>query len=138
MPSLFLYMGGGSAMNRHYRHGFQRTFTNDIYHVERRLREYDPHLYVMYSPKTGEHLIMDGLLEIAIMRIPQKGFETLDARVVSHIKRIHTANGFSAGQIVDKAEEKRLREQDKTVDDIAYNMARDMKRAVKNHAYGYV
>ena len=49
---------------------------------------------------------MDGLLEMSIMKIPQIGFEQLDSRVVNHIKRIHTANGFSAVQTVENTEKK--------------------------------
>ena len=52
---------------------------------------------------------MDGLLEMSIMKIPQIGFEQLDSRVVNHIKRIHTANGFSAVQTVENTEKKTKR-----------------------------
>ena len=33
----------------------------------------------MWNPKNGEHVIMDGLLDMSIMKIPQIGFEQLDA-----------------------------------------------------------
>ena len=49
---------------------------------------------------------MDGLLDMSIMKIPQIGFEQLDARIVDHIKRIHTVNGFSAVQTVEDTEKR--------------------------------
>lgn len=122
-------------MNRHWKHGFQRNMKNDLYHVEEQLQAYDPHLYVMYNPNSGEWLIMDGLMEFAVMRIPQIGFETLDSRVVSHLKKIHTANGFSASWEIKEADERREREQQRQMDDLAYNYAKDMERPVKELAY---
>ena len=77
--------------------------------MEEQLQSYDPHLYLMWNLKNGEHVIMDGLLEMSIMKIPQIGFEQLDSRVVNHIKRIHTANGFSAVQTVENTEKKTKR-----------------------------
>ncbi|OUB91689.1 2,3-dihydroxybenzoate--AMP ligase [Bacillus thuringiensis serovar medellin] len=121
------------------RRGFQRTFLNDIYHVEERLQSYDPHLYLMWNPKNGEHVIMDGLLDMSIMKIPQIGFEQLDARIVDHIKRIHTVNGFSAVQTVEDTEKKRQQEQERQLQDLAEDYARESKEAFWNaHAYGRV
>ncbi|MGQ7076327.1 hypothetical protein ACUN90_34550, partial [Escherichia sp. SP-MK2] len=57
-------------MNLYQRRGFQRTFLHDVYHVEEQLKAYDPHLYLMWNPKNGEHVIMDGLLEMSIMKKP--------------------------------------------------------------------
>lgn len=124
-----------SRMNRHYKDGFRTSIINDLYDVEPQLQEYDEHLYIMWNPNTGEHLVMDGLLEVAIMRIPQIGFECLDSRVVNHIKRIHTANGFSAVKELDSNRARREREQAAKVDDMAYNFAKDTRRAVRNLAY---
>ncbi|MBH0328263.1 2,3-dihydroxybenzoate--AMP ligase [Brevibacillus brevis] len=119
------------------RRGFQQTFTNDIYHIEERLQEYDEHLYIMYNTSTGEWLIMDGLIDHAIMKIPQIGFETLDARVVEHIKRIHIANGFSASQHVDANNEARQRDSDRKTADFAEYYAKESLEATRNLAlYG--
>lgn len=125
-------------MNRHWNNGFQTMITNDVYRVEDQLAAYDPYLYLMYNPNTGEHLVMDGLLEVAIMRIPQKGFPFMTSAVVDHIKRIHTANGFSAVAELEKSEAARAREFARKQQDLSDSLARDMQRAVKNHAYGYV
>ncbi|MED2748968.1 2,3-dihydroxybenzoate--AMP ligase [Bacillus thuringiensis] len=127
-------------MKKVYRkRGFQRTFLNDIYHVEEQLQDYDPHLYLMWNPKNGEHVIMDGLLETSIMKIPQIGFEELDSRIVDHIKRIHTANGFSAVQTVEDTEKKRQKEEERKLNDLAEDYARESKEAFWNaHAYGRV
>ncbi|MFE1630385.1 2,3-dihydroxybenzoate--AMP ligase [Brevibacillus reuszeri] len=121
------------------RKGFQRTFLNDVYHVEERLQEYDKDIYVMYNPSTGEWLIMDGLIDHAIMKIPQIGFETLDARVVNHIKRIHIANGFSASEEVDRNNEAQQRERDRQTEDFAEYFAKESLEASRNMAlYGRV
>lgn len=125
-------------MNRHNREGFTRVFTNDLYDVERQLQEYDEHLYIMWNPHNGQHLIMDGLTEMAIMRLPQIGFECLDSRIVSHIKRIHTNNGFSAIHQLEAMRERRESENERQKEDLAYNMAKDMYKSVKNIAYGTV
>lgn len=123
-------------MNRHYQLGFQTTFKNDIYHVEEQLQAYDSTLYIMFNPKTGEHLIMDGLLETAIMKIPQIGFEQLDSRLVDHIKRIHTANGFSAIEEIEQQFRRRERDQEKKLEDLAHDFAKESKEAFHN-AYSY-
>ncbi|MEJ9120264.1 2,3-dihydroxybenzoate--AMP ligase [Bacillus thuringiensis] len=93
----------------------------------------------MWNPKNGEHVIMDGLLETSIMKIPQIGFEELDSRIVDHIKRIHTANGFSAVQTVEDTEKKRQKEEERKLNDLAEDYARESKEAFWNaHAYGRV
>ncbi|HEQ3529523.1 TPA: 2,3-dihydroxybenzoate--AMP ligase [Bacillus cereus] len=126
-------------MNPYQKRGFQRTVLNDIYHVEEQLQSYDPHLYLMWNPKNGEHVIMDGLLDMSIMKIPQIGFEELDSRVVNHIKKIHTANGFSAVQTVENTEKKRQQEEERKLNDLAEDYARESKEAFWNaHAYGRV
>jgi len=122
-------------MNRHYRNGFQRTITNDIYRVEEQLQAYDEHLYIMYNPKTNEHLIMDGMIDMAVMKIPQPGFPYLNGSIVEHMKRIHTKNGFSAVEHVIASDIAREREFDRINDDMAENFARDTIKAAKQLAY---
>lgn len=39
--------------NAYEKRGFQRTFLNDIYHVEEQLQSYDAHLYLMWNLKMG-------------------------------------------------------------------------------------
>lgn len=122
-------------MSRHP--GFQRTFLNDLYYVEEQLQAYDEHLYLMWNPSNGQHLIMDGLLDIAVMRIPQPGFPVLSSRVVEHMKRIHTANGFSASAVIEENERRREKEIEWKTNDIAENFARDTLKFAKRAAlYG--
>lgn len=121
---------------RHEKRGFQKNMKNDLYYVEEQLQAYDPTLYIMFNPQKGEWLIMDGLMDIAIMKIPQIGFETLDSRVVEHIRKIHTANGFNAMHEVMEAEEKRAREQKRVLEDLAEDFAKESKEAFIN-AYDY-
>lgn len=119
-------------MNRHWKLGFQTNVKNDIYMVEEQLQAYDPTLYLMYNPATDDHLIMDGILEIAIMKIPQKGFETLDSRVVTHIRKIHSYRGFNVAHEFKEAEERREREFDRQQEDLIYNFAKDTEKHVRN------
>lgn len=121
-------------MNRHWLRGFQTNMKNDNYMVEERLQDYDPTLYLMYNPENGEHLIMDGILEIAIMKIPQIGFEVLDSRVVERIKKIHTGRGFRASFELKDSEERREREFQRKQEDISYNFAQDTRKAVQSLA----
>lgn len=118
-------------MNRHWKNGYQTNFKNDLYHVEDQLQAYDPHLYVMYSPNDGTWMVMDAVTELAVMKIPQIGFETLDSRVVERIKRIHTAIGFSASWEIEQAEERRKKESDRKINDIAQDYAKELLPAAR-------
>ena len=123
-------------MNRHYAQGFQRVFLNDLNDVEPQLQAYDPHLYLMYNPHTDEHLIMDGLLELAVMRIPQIGFRNLNSSIIPHIQKIHHGNnGFKASDVVDASEVAIQKELDRKTDDLSYNYAKDVEKAVRTLAY---
>ena len=116
-------------MNRHYRNGFTRVMTNDLYDVEKQLQEIDRDIYLMWNPHTGEHMIMDGLTELAIMRIPQMGWPVLHSGVVNHIRKIHTASGYSAGKEIDRADEIREMNINKRTDELAADFAKEMFRA---------
>lgn len=118
------------------RNDFKPWPLNDVYHIEERLQEYDPTLYLLYNEKTGEHLLMDGLMDMAIMKLPQPGFETLDARLVIQVKRIHTANGFSAVQEVETHQSRMELEQERKLEDMAQDFAKESKEAYRN-AYEY-
>jgi len=99
---------------------------NDLYDVEPQLQAYDPDLYIMWNPHTGEHLIMDGLTELAIMKLPQPGWPTLHSGIVNHIKRIHTGNGFSASAVVEKSDAVRERDVERKKEQVAADFAKDM------------
>lgn len=116
-------------MNRHYQNGFTRVMTNDLYDVERQLQDYDEHLYLMWNPHTGEHLIMDGMFEVAVMKIPQSGWPELHGGVVTHIRKIHTQNGFSAVKEVEIADMVREQNFDKKAEELAADFAKEMYRA---------
>lgn len=122
-------------MNRHYAQGYQRVFLNDINNIEQRLQEYDPDLYLMWNPNDGSWLVMDGIMEMAVMKIPQVGLPTMDARVYNRIREIH-APGFSAQQVIKEAEEKKKREEKQFIENMAHDFARESKRAFIN-AYDY-
>jgi hypothetical protein len=128
MGRLFYY---GGLMNRHWKDGYQRNFINDIYRVEEQLQAYDPYLYIMFNPETGKWLLMDEATNMAIMGIPQIGFETLDSRLVDHIKRIHTATGFSASWEVEEHEKRMEKERQRQLDDMAQDYAKEMAPAAR-------
>lgn len=119
------------------RKGFSRTFTNDVYHVEKRLKEHDDNLYVMYNPNICQWLIVDERNDSIVMKIPQIGFEELDARVVNHIKQIDVMNGYNVVDVIEREEALRDRELKRQQEDLAYNMAKDIKHGVQQaHDYG--
>jgi hypothetical protein len=124
------------ASMRHLQNGFRRWPLNDLYHVDEQLKAYDEHLYLLYNPKTNEHLIMDGLLDVAVMKIPQPGFSHLSSKVVDHMKKIHVLNGFDADKEIRKAEERRERDHQKKVEDMAEDFAKESLEAYRN-AYIY-
>lgn len=123
-------------MNRHQVKGYQKNIKNDVYHIEDRLQEYDPDLYIMYNPNDGTHLIMDGITELAVMRIPQIGFEYLDARVLQRIRQIHVVNGYSASWELQEAEDRKHREEERVMSDLSYEFAKESKEAFIN-AFDY-
>lgn len=117
--------------NRHQVNGFQTMVKNDLYYVEDQLKEYDKDLFIMWNPSTNEHLIMDDVVKLAVMKIPQKGFETLDSRLVNHMKKIHSINGFSATWELNEAEERREREEARKLKDMSDDYAKEMKPALQ-------
>lgn len=116
-------------MNRHYRNGFTRVMINDLYDVEPQLQDYDKDLYVMWNPHTGEHLIMDAVIETAIMKLPQLGWPALTSDIVDHIRKIHTLNGHVASKEVEIADAIREAENERKAEELATDFAREMYRA---------
>jgi flagellar biosynthesis/type III secretory pathway protein FliH len=121
---------------RYFKNGFKSWPLNDIYHVQEQIQAYDEHLYLLYNPKTNEHLIMDGMFDVSIMKIPQPGFPFLSSKVVDHLKKIHIMNGFDADKEIKQADEKREKEHQRKVDDMAEDFAKESLEAYKN-AYDY-
>jgi hypothetical protein len=117
--------------NHHQVKGYQRNFTNDIYRVEEQLQEYDPNLFIMYNPNDNTWLIMDDVVKLAVMKIPQNGFETLDSRIVDHMKKIHTVNGFNATWELNESEARREKEQERKLKDMTEDYAKEMKPALQ-------
>lgn len=122
-------------IERYQRQGFTTVHINDLYEVERQLQEYDEHLFVMWNPHTGEHLIVDGLIGLSVMKIPQIGFPALTRDVVDHMKRIHTKNGFSAISQVQEADARREKETAKKLDELSKGFAKDTLKAARKIAY---
>jgi hypothetical protein len=124
------------VMMNHLRRGFRPWPLNDIYHVESQLKAYDEQLYLLYNDKTNEHLIVDGMFDTAVMKIPQSGFPELSSKVVNHIKKIHIMNGFDAEKEIQQHEEKREQDREKKLKDMAEDFAKESHEAYKN-AYEY-
>lgn len=114
------------------RHDFKPWPLNDIYHVQEALQEYDKDLYLLYNSKTNEHLIMDGQINVAVMKIPQPGFPFLSSKVVEHIKKIHVLNGFDAEKEIRQQEEKQEKERQRKLADMAEDFAKESKEAYSN------
>jgi hypothetical protein len=130
----FFYLG---VNMKHLRKGFKKWPLNDQYNVEKQLQAYDKHLYLLYNPQTNEHLIMDGLLDMAVMKIPQPGFPELTSRLVDHIKKIHTANGFNASKEIQTVDDTLERRRQREIKDAAEQLAKDTYKATMDeHDYG--
>lgn len=123
------------SVERYNKQGFSHVFTNDVYGVGEQLQAYDEHLYIMWNPETNQHIIVDGLVGLSVMKVPQPGFPELNSKLVDHMKRIHTATGFSATQHVDDAETRRVKEWNRKTDDMAENFGRDTLNSAKKIAY---
>jgi hypothetical protein len=118
--------------NRHYDDGFTRVFTNDLYNIEERIQdEVDPDLYIMWNPFTGEHLVMDNVVNMAVMKIPQIGFETLDSRLIPHLQSIRLGEGYSPHETISKHEAKKELESEKKFDDLNDYFAREVAKTVR-------
>lgn len=113
--------------NRHYEEGFTTVMTNDLYDVEEQLKNIDENLYLMWNPHTGEHLIMDDLVNIAVMRIPQIGFPELSSQVVTHFMMI-THPSFNALEEVEKSEQKKESDMNKRTEDMSQSFAKDVMK----------
>lgn len=122
-------------IDRYQRQGFTTVHTNDLYEVERQLQEYDEHLFVMWNPHTGEHLIVDGLIGLSVMKIPQIGFPALTRDVVEHMKKIHTKNGFSATAQVEASDARREADSKKSIEELSEGFARDTLKSARKIAY---
>lgn len=111
------------------RHDFKPWPLNDIYHVQEALQAYDKDLYLLYNAKTNEHLIMDGVVNMAVMKIPQPGFPELTSKVVDHIRKIHILNGFNAAEEIRKNEEEIERRQAREAKNLAEDLAKETYKA---------
>jgi flagellar biosynthesis/type III secretory pathway protein FliH len=129
-PTSFLFM------EDNMRQDFKSWPLNDVYHVQEALQEYDKDLYLLYNAKTNEHLIMDTITRTAVMKIPQPGFPELTSKVVDHMKKIHVMNGFDVGEEIKKSDDKREKERQRKLDDMAQDFAKESKEAYKN-AFDY-
>ena len=74
---------------------------------------------------------MDGYTELAVMKIPQKGFEYLDDRVYWEMRRISPERGYSASKEIEENNARREREQQRQLDDLAQDFAKESAAAFK-------
>jgi len=124
-------------MTTHLRKGFRKWPLNDQFEVEKQLQSYDKDLYLLYNPNTNEHLIMDGLSDLAVMKIPQPGFPELSSKLVDHMKKIHVMNGFSASNEIQTIEDTMQRRRERELQDAAEQLAKDTYKAtIDEHTYG--
>lgn len=97
----------------------------DIYHIEERLKDYDPEIFrriefdekrglhrlICYDPKTREEYIA--------FTVPHG---KLDHRTVARYMEIHPKNGFNVFKYLDRELEKRERQQEKKISDMAHDL----------------
>lgn len=118
-------------MEREFRRGFQDVIKNDPYHIEERLQEYCSDLSILYNPDTNQWRVMDG--DYCVMVVP---YDMLDDRTYWHMRKIDKHNGFDVSKELRDNEEKMERENEKKVEDMAYWMAKDLRRPlIEAHDY---
>ena len=115
--------------NRQENQGF---FLAEPCRVTELLKEHDPNLQVLYNARTHKWRIVDNTWHC----IMQVAYDTLDSRTVEHIKRIDSHNGYRAIERIREVEEKIEQEQQRKLEDMSLEMAKDAKEAF-NNAYFY-
>ena len=100
-------------------------------HITPALKAYDENLDVWRNERNGRYRIVDHTCH-TIMEFPWH--ELTDAKV-EHIKRIDVRNGYRAAAVMEQADLKREHEEQRRMEDMAYNLGKDTVKLVREHAY---
>jgi|HigsolmetaGSP11D_1036233.scaffolds.fasta_scaffold17374_2 hypothetical protein len=98
----------------------------DIYHIEERLQQYDPDYFrrIDFDEKRGLHRLICydpvNREEYVAFTVPAG---KLDHRTVAKYMEIHPRNGFNIFKYLDQELNKREREQEKRISDMAHDLA---------------
>lgn len=116
--------------NRQENQGFFPAEPNRIVDL---LKEHDDNLQVLYNAKKHKWRIVDHTWH-CIMQV-----DSLDSKTVDHIKSIDCRTGYRAMDRIREVEEQIEAEQEKKLEDMAYWMAKDLKKPLQYaHDYGRV
>lgn len=115
------------SLNRLERIGFFH-FSCD---VERHLQEHDYGLTIWRNYRTNKYRVCDE----RYWTIHEFDGHELDSRIVTRIKGIDSHAGYSAIQTLREADERREKANAGLTEDIAYNLAKDTRKAVNSLNY---
>lgn len=101
----------------------------DVYHIEERLREWHPAvLRIDFEERRKIHkVIMKDARgqEYTAMHVP---LGELDARVIHRMMEINPERGYRAFDEINRNIRQREREQERKIEDMAYDMAETLRR----------
>jgi len=103
--------------------------TQDILEIDRKLKAYDPQLFIMFNPATERFEIWrenpDEPSLVCVVENEDGSFRPLDARVLDEVaKRDVWRRGFDAiARDVDEENERIMREADRKVDEVSEEAA---------------
>ena len=96
--------------------------------VEQWLKEYDGDLEIWKNARLNKYRVV-GVGYWTIMEFDEW---RLNYGIVEHIKKIDSRRGYRAIEEIETAEATHDRDQEKLLDDVGYNLAKDTKRIVQN------
>jgi hypothetical protein len=108
----------------------------DVFDIERRLKEYDPCLRIEWDPEDCVHEVIyrnPVTTQDEIVMTVQPG--QLDARVERRVKEIDRMRGYDPFKEIQKALDERDREQERKIEDLAYDMANTIRRPLIEDAF---
>lgn len=99
----------------------------DIYHIEERLKEWHPAVLRIDWDVNQHKIIMKDARdkEYTAMHVP---FGHLDARVIHRMMEINPERGYSPFDEIDRNIRQRERDQERKIENIAYDMANTLHR----------
>lgn len=104
----------------------------DIYDIERRLKQFDRDFDISYNEQTHKYTITHKKHYFMTVNVGE-----LDDRVMKHIKKtVWLNNQNMLNEEIEKHNKKIEREQEKSVEDMAYNMAKDIRKPLIKEALG--
>jgi hypothetical protein len=92
------------------------------------IKRHDDTLQLLYNARKGKYRIVNDNYEY-ILDVP---YDTLDGRLIDHIQRIDARTGYRAIDRIQEIESRIEQENERKVEDMAFNLAKDLKRPLQS------